>query len=283
MLNAPFEYRSSSITYSFAMRSAALNNSPASGPLNAGKRRLLLRGRKRRAGERAGLSKAKIIVAAAQLLEKSAARGLNIRALATALGVVPTTIKSHFRGGLPQIVSEIARSALAGRARPYKPRETPEDYLEDLFRRILQRLYGRPMIARLVSIELSRNPVLDPILTERILLCVSEFDPDVGYLPRGLSRVIGRLSDMILTECAQSDDASQETLARLIASSIDRLPPDEFPMLTENAEALTRYARLSASGPPSPTVAQEYAAMTVRLLRAEIEEDRRQRHQSGER
>ena len=194
-----------------------------------------------------------------------------ILTLAKALGVVSTTIKSLFPGGASQIGAEIARKALAGVARPYKPRDTPKEYLTELFWRVLQKLSDRPIIARLVTIELSWNPVLDPYLAERILVFLDALGFEAGDFPRGLSRVIGRLSDMILTECAQSNEARQEAVARRIASSIDQLDPDEFPMLAENKEALLKHARLSAVGLPRREIAAEYAVTTLELLKAEIE------------
>jgi AcrR family transcriptional regulator len=241
---------------------------------------LKLKRKKRLAGERAGLKKARIILTASRQFETT--ESLKILTLAKALGVVPTTIKSHFRGGAPQICTEIARMALAGAARPYKPRDTQKEYLTELFSRVLQKLSGKPMVARLVAIELSWNPLLDPPLAERILVFIDALGFPAGYLPRGLSRVIGRLSDMIFTECAQSNEARQETVARRIASSIDRLDPDEFPMLAENKEALLRHARLSAVGPPRREIAAEYAVATLELLKAEIKRAPSQLNQDDE-
>lgn len=235
------------------------------------------RPRKRRAGERAGLSRTKIVTAAAQLLEQTDANGLTIRALAKSLGVVPTTVKSHFKGGLADIVSAITRAALAGAARPYKPRETPAEYLGDVFFRILQQLVGRPMTARLTAVELSRSPLVDPFLAERILVCLHELGAEARYFPRGLNRILGCVSVMILVECAASDPAGRKGLILGIAEQIAQLPPDEFPMLTENAERLANQAQEPASSRLNPALAAEYAAATVGLLKTEIARVRRRR------
>ena len=102
-------------------------------------------------------------------------------------------------------------------------------------------------------------------------------------LPRGLNRVIGRLSDMILMECAQSSLVTQGTSARTVASSINRLSDDEFPMLTENAEAIAAYARRAPGfRPPRPESARNYAVTTVEILRGEIERDERERRHDDE-
>jgi TetR/AcrR family transcriptional regulator, tetracycline repressor protein len=260
-----------------------MSNSPPDRRKHSGIIRLPLRRRKRRAGERAGLNRVKIITAAGRLLEQTQAQGLNIRALAKTLGVVPTTIKSHFKGELAEIVTEIARAAIAGAARPYKPRETPAEYLGDVFFRVRKQLHGRPTIARLVTLEWSEDPILDPFLAERILLCVGELGAEARYLPHGLTRVIGRLSEMILVECGRSSDASQKSLARKITLRIDRLTADEFPMLTENAKALASQAHSPASGHLNPAVAEDYAAAAIGLLQTEIEQFRRRRGRTSDR
>ena len=55
---------------------------------------------KRKAGTRAGLTKAAIVAAAAKLIEGVGANGFSLRRLAKALGVGPTTIYFHFEGGV---------------------------------------------------------------------------------------------------------------------------------------------------------------------------------------
>jgi AcrR family transcriptional regulator len=232
--------------------------------------------RKRRAGERAGLSKDKIIAAATRLYEQTQA--LSLRALAKALGVVPTTIKSHFKGGASEITAAIARAAIARLARPYRPQEPPAEYLGDVFMGFLERLKDHPMVARLVVIELSSNPLLDPFLAERILLCVQELGAKPEYLPRGLRRVIGGLSDMILTESAQSGEIRQKVLAELITHCVARLAANEFSMLTENSKSIAdHYGKVAGL---SPVVARDYAAAVIGRLEAEIKQARRPRERA---
>ena len=248
----------------------------------SGKIRLPLRRRKRRAGERAGLRKEKIIEVATRLFERTDAQGLSIRALAKALGVVPTTVKSHFKGALSEITTAIARAAIVGAAHPYEPRETPADYLGDVFYGILQRLHGRPMVARLVAIELSRDPLLDPSLAERILVCVRELGAEAEYLHRGLSHVIARLVSLLLAESVRSGEAGQRAQAAIMALRIEQLPAGEFPVLTEYATTIVNSVRWLAA-PPSPAIAHEHAMATIELLRMEIGQARlppRQRRRS---
>jgi AcrR family transcriptional regulator len=229
---------------------------------------LFLKGKKRPRGQRAGLTTAIIIAKAGQLLEKKGE--ITIEPLAKSCGVGPTTIRARFKGGAGQICSEIARAALDGVARPCKARQTPEEYLTDVFWNALKKLSGRRVIARLIPIELFRNPILSPRLAERILACVAELGAEDKYLPRGLQRVIAGLSDMVLMECSESDKANREDLANRIGLSITALSVEEYPMLTDNLEPLTNHARYSAA-PSSRSTAEKYALATIASLRIEIE------------
>jgi hypothetical protein len=83
---------------------------------------------KRKAGTRAGLTKA-ASVAAAELIESVGANGFSLRKLAKALGVGPTTIHFHFEGGVGSVFCAVAQQALAGVTRPYKPKEESAAYL----------------------------------------------------------------------------------------------------------------------------------------------------------
>ena len=86
---------------------------------------------KRKAGTRAGLTKAAIVAAAAKLIESVGANGFSLRKLAKALGVGPTTIHFHFEGGVGSVFSAVAQQALAGVTRPFKPKEEPAAYLRN--------------------------------------------------------------------------------------------------------------------------------------------------------
>src|SRR5208337_2281508 len=74
---------------------------------------------KRKAGTRAGLTKAAIVAAGAELIESVGASEFSLRRLAKELGVGPTTIHFHFEGGIRAVSSAVTQQALAGVTRPY--------------------------------------------------------------------------------------------------------------------------------------------------------------------
>src|SRR3984957_19377696 len=78
---------------------------------------------KRKPGTRAGLTKAGIAAAAAKLIESVGPGGFSVRKLAKAIGVGPTSIHAHFKGGIGAVLDAVAAQAVAGTTRPFKPME----------------------------------------------------------------------------------------------------------------------------------------------------------------
>jgi hypothetical protein len=89
------------------------------------------------------------------------------------MGVGPTSIHAHFKGGTQAISRAVALQALAGTTRPFKPKEEPAEYLRELLLKILEALHARPGVVDLVVLRLSSDPILDPLLAERLLLTLS--------------------------------------------------------------------------------------------------------------
>ena len=158
----------------------------------------------RKAGTRAGLTNPAIVAAAAKLIEGVGANGFSLRRLAKALGVGPTTIHFHFEGGVGA-----GGQSLAGVTRPYKPKEEPAGYLGELLLKILQALHARPVVAKLVVLQLSSNPLLDPLLAERLLLALAALGVPTEARPRMFRRAMGVIFEMILAECGRSSAEDQ--------------------------------------------------------------------------
>ena len=155
---------------------------------------------KRKAGTRAGLTKAAIVAAAAKLIESIGASEFSLRRLAKELGVGPTTIHFHFEGGIRAVSSAVAQQALAGVTRPYKPKEEPATYLGELLVKILEALHARPVVAKVVVLQLSSNPVLEPLLAERLLLALAALGVPTEARPKMYQRAMGVIFEMILAE-----------------------------------------------------------------------------------
>ena len=132
---------------------------------------------------RAGMTRARIAEAAGKLRLEGGADNFSIRAVAKALGVVPATIRSHFKGGMDDLLTEITRSALAELTLPYKPQQDPKDYLRGFFRTALAAFRQQPQLGRLVVTHLSDDPLLSPVFAESICATLAAIakTQDVGW------------------------------------------------------------------------------------------------------
>jgi AcrR family transcriptional regulator len=221
---------------------------------------------KRKPGTRAGLTKAGIAAAALKLIDNVGMDDFSLRNLARAMGVGPTSIHAHFKGGTRAISSAVAVRALSGATRPFKAMEEPAEYLRELFLKILLALHARPEIARLVVLELSSNPLLDPLLAERLLLTLGALGVLKDALPKTFQRAMGAILEMVLTVSARSKAAEQKTLSARMDKAIAALPSTEFPNLTEFREALAAETVQAGVLKPTPEVAALYADRLIAAL-----------------
>jgi AcrR family transcriptional regulator len=221
---------------------------------------------KRKPGTRAGLTKAGIAADAAKQIESVGPGGFSVRKLAKGMGVGPTSIHAHFKGGTEAVLAAVARQALTGTTRPFKPNEEPAAYLRELFLKILQALDARPEIAKLVVLELSSNPLLDPLLAERLLLILAALDVPKDALPKTLRRAMGAILEMLLMVSARSNPAEQKTLSARMDKAIAALPSTEFPNLMDLREALAAETPQAGALKPTPEVAALYADRLIATL-----------------
>ena len=221
---------------------------------------------KRKPGTRAGLTKTAIAAAAIKLIDNVGMDEFSVRKLAEAMGVGPTSIHAHFKGGIRAISSAVTVQALAGTTRPFKPMEEPAEYLRGLFLKILQSLHARPEIARLVVLHLSWNPILDPLLAERLLLTLGALGVPKDALPNTFHRAMGVILEMLLMVSARSKPTAQKSLSAQMNKTIAALPSIEFPNLTELREVLATETVQAGASKPTPEVAALYVDRLIAAL-----------------
>jgi AcrR family transcriptional regulator len=212
------------------------------------------------------LTKPAIAAAAAKLIDTGGMGKFSLRELAKELGVGPTTIHTHFKGGVNEISKAIAVAALSGLAPPFKPKQEPGDYLRELLFNLLKTLHGRPTVATLVVLQLSSNPALDPLLAERLLLALAELGVPTEARPKMFQRTMGVILEMILSESSRSSSAEQKEASAQMHETIASLSPTEFPNLTELREAIVAETILAGGSKPSPEVAAAYVDRLVATL-----------------
>ena len=185
---------------------------------------------------------------------------------AVELGVGPATIYFHFEGGIRAVSSAVAQQALAGVTRPYKPKEEPASYLGELLLKVLEALHARPVVATLVVLQLSSNPVLDFLLAERVLLALAALGVPTEARPRMFRRAMGVIFEMILAECGRPSAADQKEASVQMHKTIAALSSTEFPNLTEFRDVIVAETVQAGAAKPSPEVAAEYADRLIATL-----------------
>ena len=132
--------------------------------------------------------------------------------------------------------------------------------------KILQALHARPVVAKLVALQLSSNPLLDPLLAERLLLVLAALGAPTEARPTMFRRAMGVIFEMILAESGRSSAADQKEASAKIHETIASLSPTEFPNLTELREALVAETVQAGAAKPSPEVVAEYADRLITTL-----------------
>src|ERR1700722_17465222 len=179
---------------------------------------------KRKPGTRAGLTKSLIAAAAVKQIDTAGMGQFSIRKLARAMEVGPTSIHAHFKGGTEAILDAVAAQALAGTTLPFKPLEEPAEYLRELLFKMLEALHARPVVADLVVLRLSSDPILDPLLAERLLLILAALGVPADAVPKMFPRAMSVIFEMILLVSARSNAADQKRLSAQMNKAIAALP-----------------------------------------------------------
>jgi AcrR family transcriptional regulator len=212
--------------------------------------------KKRKPGEKAGLSRELIVAKAIILVETNPA--LTLAGIAKALKVAPGAVYAHFPGKLSEIVTEMVRAVLAGVARPFHPKEGWEEYLRDLFIALLRRFHKHRNLALLAGSELSANYYLNPLLVERILLALNMAGFPDGERARALDLVIGNLIGFIAIECPPLGSQSTKKWVDDLSAAIDGLPAGEHPEIKALKSQLGNIAaeRAAQIGAAEPSLAR---------------------------
>jgi AcrR family transcriptional regulator len=154
--------------------------------------------KKRKPGSRAGMTREKIALAAATQIEKLGEEAFSMRQLARTLGVAPTTISSHFKGGLAEIEDEVVKVILADVAPPFRPLQTPTEYLEGMFASALSVLHGRPTVSMLTILRLTHNLLLVSNIAERSLTSLAAMGVAPTQLGPAYREILQTLFGLIL-------------------------------------------------------------------------------------
>jgi AcrR family transcriptional regulator len=188
--------------------------------------------KKRKAGERAGMSPEKIAEGALQLCLLVGPDKCTVRGVAKHLNVGATTIHAHFKQGKEALTDAIVRLALAGLTPPYKPNQDPSDYLRQFLKTTLATVREHRMLGRIAISRLMDAPLLSPAFAERLFRTLDALDEidDTAWAYRHL---ITRLAGVILMETSDWSVISPEAVKARIQKATVGLSKTEFPALAE--------------------------------------------------
>ena len=192
---------------------------------------------KRKAGQRAGMNRAKITAGATKLWLAVGPEKFTIRQLAKHLKVGPTTIHAHFKGGIRDLRREIARRALEDLTPPYQPNQTPKDYLQAFIRSALSSFRQHPSPCRLVTLELTDDPLLSLAFAERMGATIVGLAPGVDII-WGLELLIGRFVGLVMIETGRFARADPKTANPILQGQLLGVSSTEFPTLKQAPQTL---------------------------------------------
>jgi AcrR family transcriptional regulator len=193
------------------------------------------KGKKRTAGTRAGMTRARILSAASNLWQSAGQDNFSVLSLGKRLGVVPATIKAHFHGGGLEIQNELASIGLLQLAPPYGPAEDPKEYLRKVFHSALLTFRSNKNLGRLIAIRLAEDPFLNPLFAERICRMLTsvakKHDP-----ARAFHKFLVRFVGLAIVETSSWSFTRPET-GKARIRHLSAFGEAEFPTLQDIGEA----------------------------------------------
>lgn len=226
-----------------------------------------LKKRKRKAGQKAGLTRAAIVAKSLALQAQNSK--LTMVRIAKSLGVAPAAVYAHFPGGLSEILTEMVRGVLSDVARPFKPNETWEDYLRGLFAAVFNAFHKHRNIAVFFGGEIATDYCLNPQLVERILFALSLAGLPDSAKASALDLVIGSLVSMLTIEHVGPASTPPAQWLHGQSHSIDALPANEYPEIKAIKTQFLEAAK-ERSEQPAPANALRFADHLIAGLKAQI-------------
>lgn len=196
---------------------------------------------RRRAGERAGLTKDQILEAAKRVLSIGSGQ-LTVKAVAADLGVAHNSISGRLRREGTTLERELAKDFLFNISRAMLPGEDWRSHLLDLFNDALHECEAHPGLARAVIPWLGQSPLLCSDFTERVLhlLGAAGLSPEAAEATYEV--VIAALCGMLAVRLPDFG-GDPVRWADAIADGVERVHPRRLPLMHRSREGIAAIAR----------------------------------------
>jgi TetR/AcrR family tetracycline transcriptional repressor len=184
------------------------------------------------------LTRNDIIAAALARVDRYGLEGFSIREVARDLGVYPTALYWHARGGRNEILGAIAATAMRDVAPAVEDVTDWREWLSQLFQRYREALHRHPNIAPLLGAQLVSNAGVDPVLVERVLAILERAGFSDVNLVNAYNAVIAAMIGFVTLELAPMPGEDPAGWADAVRQQIEGFSPQEFPILTRYRDRL---------------------------------------------
>jgi AcrR family transcriptional regulator len=223
---------------------------------------VIVRKQKRRAGEKAGLTREGIIDAALKVVET---QPLSITPVAKRLRVTPAAVRAHFKDGL---ATELTRRTLADIFAAIETHGRWQSSLKAIFVAFAHVMRTRPQLALWIGSDLAYDPLLSPDLTETILAIADTAGVPPDRQGHALDLVVGTLIGFVSIGFAPSAKtlAPGKVWPKSLPKRIHDLPDKSYPRLKRSQTTVVANAAMRApKATPSQTnaVARRFADAAI--------------------
>ena len=196
---------------------------------------------KRRAGSDL-LTRDQVVDAALTLIDEQGLDGFSVRELARALGVFPTALYWHVKGGRNELLAAVAARALEGVAPALGSSDDWKDWLRQLFRRYRKALSHHPNVAPLLGAQLVSNAGVNLVLVERILATLHAAGFRGVALVDAYNAALAAMLGYVTLEFAPAPADEPDRWAKEFQQTLKVLPEGRYPHLQQNFQLLANRA-----------------------------------------
>lgn len=196
---------------------------------------------KRRAGSDL-LTRDHVVETALSLIDERGLDGFSVRELARALGVFPTALYWHVKGGRNEMLAAVAARALEHVAPEPGAGDDWKDWLRQLFHRYRKALSRHPNVAPLLGAQLVSNAGVNPELVERILAALHGAGFHGAALVDAYNATLAAMLGYVTLEFAPSPSDEPDRWAKEFQQALEALPEGRYPHLQQNFQLLANRA-----------------------------------------
>jgi TetR/AcrR family tetracycline transcriptional repressor len=192
------------------------------------------------AGQNEALSKARIVDAAIEQIDRNGLMGFSLRDVARTLGVYPAAVYWHVptRDALLAAVVESTMEDVA----PPLGKGTWQDWFRELFSRYRKAVKRHPNVAQLVGAQLVSNGSLSPQMIDRILSVLVSAGCDESKIVEMYNVVVATMVGFVTLEFASLPSDDPANWAAQLQEKTHAIRALEFPTLARHLPAMANRA-----------------------------------------